>query len=333
MNRIRLFLLVLLVGVTYHLNAQPSIKFYNVKIFEAEEFIVSEEFCSASNLYYQTSSDFYLFNNDLHNALLCALLCEDDDLIQYFALRILERGAPIKYFEENFNDFNFFSTQSWEKLIESEIEFTFDPKVRALVKEMVEIDQENRIDPSARSMNDFKNVVTLADIVDEYGFPTQKHLGFDYLGQSDRAEYNRWFQLILIHLTKLLPWEFGGILPGLYLEGIVPQNLFIHLYQYFKFCDQSPITCIPSPTINFLMLEDVLLSCNDDLKKEVNKARAEFYLEPIESQFKKSIFRRNSNLPWRIGVSFAEFHFNKETGTLSERIEYFKSEGLVPVLY
>ena len=331
---LRLFLLLTFsIATVYSLHSQTFVEEYNLKIYHAEDKIIFESYCDATDLYRKISSEFYIYNNDLQNALICALLCDNADLIEYFSKKLLERGAPVRYFEENYYEFEFFSSDSWETLQNSEIEYTFTPEIRGKIEEMVTRDQRDRSNPRERAMDDFKNLLILNEIVTKYGFPTEKDLGFDFLGESDRTEYNRWFRLIMIHLTKLQPWDFGEILPDLYLEGTISRHQFIHLYPNILFCDQSPITCIPAPATNFLMLDDILLSCNDELKKEIDLARSTFYLDSIESQLKKSIYRRNSTHPWLIGEGFSIFYYNEETGNLTERIEGFKSEGLVPVSY
>ena len=324
---------ITLIGFGIQLQSQVNTAEYNQKVYEAEDFILSEDYCTAAELYNNLHTEYSLFNGDLHNALICALLCDNQELIEKFTLHILKRDASLQYFKTNFNEFDFFNSPSWDSLKSRKIEYTYQPEIRARVREMVKIDQADRIDPSVRQLNDFKNLITLGEIMEEFGFPTQKHLGLDYLGTTDRREYNRWFRLIMIHLTKLMPWDFGELLHQLYFDGIISRGQFVSLFPNIKFCDQSPITCIPHPATNFLMLDDILLSCNEELRKEVNDTRAYFYLDTVESQLEKSIFRRNSPYPWRIGQVFAVFHYNAETAGLEERVEGFKKDGLVPVEY
>ncbi len=331
MQRIIAFLLLAILANP--LNAHSFIEEYNKQLFHIEDHILNEDFCEASKHYHKLSQEKYIFNRDLQNAILSSLLCGDRDLIEYFSLQALKRGAPNEYFEEHFHEFEFFSSIEWDHLSNIELSYTFHPEIRSKIREMVEVDQADRIDPKERAMNDFKNLLTLNEITEKFGFPTQKDLGFDYLGESNRKEYNSWFRLIMIHQTKDRRWDFGDILPDLYLQGKVSPGLFVHLYPYIRFCDQEQITCLQSPSSNFLMLDDVLLSCDEDIKTQVNEARAKYFLDPIDKRLEKAIFAKNSDYPWRIGERFAVFNFNREAASLNERIESFREHGLVPVSY
>ncbi len=331
MHKTSIIFIIVLIQFAIPLNGQSFLERYTKQLFKIEDYILLEEYCEAANYYHKLSLEKFIYNRDLHNAILSSLLCKDLNLIEYFSLEALKRGAPNEYFEENFNEFDFFSSEIWDQLKNIELPFTFHTEIRGKIREMIKVDQADRIDPSARAMNDFKNLKVLNEIIERYGFPSQKDLGFDYLGDSNRQEYNRWFRIILIHQTKERPWDFGSILPELYLQGIISPQLFVHLYPYMSFCDQKQITCLPSPSINFLMLDDVVLSCNGDLKIEIDEARSSFFLDPIDKQLEKSIFARNSDYPWLIGEKFGLFHFNMEAKSLIERIETFKEHGLVPI--
>lgn len=303
---------------------------YHKRIFNAEKHIIEEDYCSAASEYLKLCDTFYIWNGDLHNALLSSLLCDDNLAIDRFITLFIERGTTIDYLETKFKDFVFFKSTLWETMKKKEYIQTYSSEIQVTIDSMHTIDQKGnrcQMPGSKRIKRDFSNLVKLYDIIEEFGYPTERELGF--INRPDSVEFNNLFKIVLIHLVKLQPWEFGNMLTELYFENKIPASEFIYLFAHTKSCDDIQLSCFPFPPTNALFVDNVMFTCNYEERKRINRNREKYYLDSVEDQLKKIKFVKQSPYHWFLGEGTAVYSYGKKY-TFESFTKKLMDEGLVP---
>lgn len=325
-------LIIFLSGPAFGGNHSDSsnVPAYNKIKFDAENLILEDRYCESSEIYCELLDDFPIWNEDLQNALISSLYCNDLNRIEKFSLELLKRGAPHEFFENELDSFPFFQSEKWKEIKKLDIDFVFDPALRKIILEMRDRDQRDRYDEINRPLDDYLNLIELNKIIVEQGFPTQIDLGFDYY-KSDLS-YNRYFSNILLHLVKLQPWDFGEGLQDFYFDSKISSKDLVYLMAFARTCDDLQMTCLTQPPSNALFVDGVLFSCNEEEMKRVNENREIFFLDSVEEQIRKIEFRRENNeIPWKLDMGFAKFqyNFNKyDFDSISKKLS--EEQGLVP---
>jgi len=293
-------------------------------LLKAESLIIEGDMCEAAKLYYNESKSISLWDFDLINGLLTSLECNDSLKIRYFIDKLFEIGAPIEYFENDLSQYHFFKTDEWKNIKENKPYFNRDNDVIKAISEMIRIDQSARNSDKGYERADFEVKMKLDSLVRKNGFPTQKDLGFDY---PPKALMNgRDFNVILIHQIKSRPYGWGEILPKLYKDKKISRRQFVFLSAFIKTCDKIQLTCFPFPAENVVLIDNQIYTCCCKNAEKINNTRRKFGLESLEMHFKKSLFKMNSNIPFRIGKEFPTF----SPGDNKTLIKKLKTIGIIP---
>lgn len=294
----------------------------------AESYILEENYCMSTEVYNNLYENYAIWNEDLKSALYSSLYCDDKESVERFIMALLERGAPIEFFENELDTFTFFQSEVWEEIKNRKIDYSFDPELREVILEMHKRDQKDRYDVINRMLDDYLNLVELNKITIERGFPNSMELGIDYYKAG--LSYNRYFRIILLHLVKLQPWDFGEWLQDLYFKSKISPKDFVYLMAYVRTCDDLQLTCFSPPASNVIFVDGLLFTCGEKKMEKINSNRRLFFLDSVEDQIRKVKFRNtHSEVPWRLGTTFGTYH-----STSLEDFESFskelKEDGLFP---
>lgn len=264
-------------------------------ILVAEDLIMQSNYIDAKNIYYDLSQKSELWEKDMINGLLCSLESKDIEKSSYFIQKLLERGAPPEYFENELSKYDFFKSKKWEELKNNRPSFNRESNLITTINRMFEIDQKGRIaGGDSIEIVDFKNYLLLKNIVKNEGFPTEKSMGFDYKPKGYETQSN--FDVLMIHAIKSRPYEWGEYLPQLFKERKISQSGFIYYSGLAKSCIDIQLACLP-PTINAIKVENKIYTCCCELKSSIDANRARYGIESIDSYLKKTIFKtKNKNL-------------------------------------
>lgn len=299
------FSLFLVIGWQYCVLCQNSnVEWYNNLYNSAEQHIVAGNYCEAKDIYIELGKNSRLFTTEKINGLVSCLECESSSAenIEFFIQSLFEIGAPVEYFETEFINYSYFSSEEWNVLKEQKPEFDRNNKYIQMVNEMIKIDQAGRGYDSMDSMAwaDFKVYMMLQDLFKETkGFLGPEELGFDYrpLGYTSNSAYN----ILLIHQIKSRPHIWGEQLPNMYFDGLLSARSFTNYYLLAEPCDKLELSCFPYPQVNILRVADSIFVCSGEMKKSINKNREFFYLDSVEDQISKAFYRESTDKPFRIG--------------------------------
>lgn len=326
--------LIFLITVCWCRFQQPDtipVQQYQTLKYIAESHLINQDYNKATKSYMKLADSFYLWNGELQNALTCSLLSKDKKAIERFINLFFERGANSNFLEKKYKDFEYFNSIKWEKLKANQIKITYDSTMQVLVDSLHKKDQlgGRSISDSERMKNDFENLIKFYKIIDENGFPTQQQLG--YIINADSIEYNNLFEIVLIHLAKLQPWELGILLKDLYFDNKIPCSQFVYLYSNTKSCEDIQLSCFPYPPTNALMVDSVLFTCNSQERQRIDRNRAKYFLDTIENQLEKIKFIKVSKYPWVLGEGTAIYFYSKKY-TFDSFSKKLEGEGLIPYL-
>lgn len=300
---------------------------YNEKKYLAESLIIDGAQCNAAEIYKDLANDHHLWFNDMHNALLVGLMCDDSELCDTITSRFLIGDYSAKRLEKFYSDFDYFKSRSWNEIKKEEVTPVYNSDVREAIERMYKRDQDNRYDVPSRMRNDVENLIELQDIMNKYGFPTERELG--YTDNNDSLDYNQMLELTLIHLCKLFPFQMGELLTKEYYNQNIQASDFIYLMALTRTCDDTQLTCFPGPPAsNALFLDDVLFSCNEEEIQRINKNRAIYHLDSVEDQLAKVRFRKDSKYTWYLDDGFATYNYNRNKKTFEIVKHELESNGL-----
>ena len=290
----------------------------------AERKIIIEDYDSSSNLYKNLYNNCILWNDDAYNALYASLLSKNSENVELFVLELLRRGENPDRLASSLDTFSFFNSRKWLELKSQSIEFSYDTLLRKEIIEMHKIDQNDRYDYANRLADDLINLVELHRITLERGFPTELDLGICHENRYDVK-----LRIILLHLVKLQPWDFGEYLQNWYFNGKLSPTHFIRLFSNARTCDDFQLTCFGPPATNVWVVDDVWFSCNDSDFKRINSNRKFFHLETVQEQIEKVKFRLRNEIPWRFTPGFGTVHYNLQKEDFDSFSEELFSEGYI----
>lgn len=300
---------------------------YNKLKYMAESEIIAENYCQATEIYSIMKDSFFLWFNDLNNALLSGLLCDDESFIGDMTSLFLKGGySPLKL-EKTYYEFDYFSSEAWFEIKDAPIETAYNTEIRTSMEVMYHRDQEDRYNEPLRLRNDMENMIELSRIMDIYGFPSEKELG--YTDASDSLDYNQMFELVLIHLSRLFRWQMSEMLTEKYFERSLTKADYVYLMGFTGSCDDKQLTCFPGPPAsNALYVDGVIFSCSDEDMKRINTNRSAHYLDSVAEQIQKIKFRKSSSLTWYLDDGFATWNYNKEKDDFESIKAKLETEGL-----
>jgi len=284
---------------------------YNRMYQSAELEIINGNYCAAKIMYRELGENSRLFTTEKINGLVSSLECDDnaDGSIEYFVQALFEIGTPVDYFETEFRNYSYFSSEEWTSLKEQKPVFDRNNKYIQLVNEMIKIDQAGRGYDSMDSMEwaDFRVYMMMQELFrDTDGFLGPEELGFDYrpLGYSSNSDYS----ILLVHQIKSRPYEWGKYLPNMYFDGLLDPRSFTFYYLLAEACDKLELSCFPYPPENILRIDGEIYVCSGKTRKSINQNREFFYLDSVEDQINKALYRESSDKPFRIGRSIPMYN-------------------------
>lgn len=327
-NKFKLVSLFFLVCTVSFLSGQrDELKNYNFLKYKAESMVIAGEYCNASDSYLNMIDSFHLWLPDMNNALLSGLLCQNYDFVDIVASKFLKGGYDPTNLERNYSTFEYFNSEKWDQIKRTNFEFQYNSKIRSTIEVMYIRDQKNRSLEYERMRNDMENMIDLLKIIEEYGFPTEKEIG--YTEKKDSLDYNQMFQIVLIHLCRLFPQHMSEMLKEQYFARRITATRYISLIGYTKPCDDNQLTCfIGPPATNALFVDDVIFSCSDQDMKRINFNRNVHFLDSVEEQIGKVEFRKSSKLTWYLDNGFATWNYNKEKYTFESFKAKLEKDGL-----
>ena len=288
-----------------------NVEWYNNLYNSAENQIVNGNYCKAKDIYLELGKNSRLFTTEKINGLVSCLECDSSSLenIQFFIQSLFEIGAPVEYFETEFANYSYFSSDKWNVLKEEKPVFDRDNKYIKMVNEMIKIDQAGRGYDSIELMEwaDFRVYMKLQGLFKETkGLLGPEELGFDYrpLGYSS----NRLYNILLIHQIKSRPYIWGEKLPNMYFDGLLNARSFTNYYLLAKPCDKLELSCFPYPPTDVIRVSDSIFVCSGEMKDSINKNRDLFYLDSVEDQISKAFYRESTDKPFRIGRSIPMYN-------------------------
>ncbi len=295
-------------------------------LLKAEDYIVEGKNIEASEIYYQESLKYDLWDFDLVNGLLTSLECKDTFRIRYFVNKLFEIGTPIEYFEKDLSKYSYFKTKNWEKIKKNKPFFNRNNKVISFILQLIKEDQKPRINNYSiidREKVDFDIKFKLDSFIMQNGFPSQKDIGFDYPPKKlmSRGDFN----VILIHQIKISPYLWGELLPKLYKDRKISRRKFVFLSAHIKSCGDMQLTCLKLPAENVLLVDGKMYTCCCENAERINENRKRYGLESLESHLKKSLFKMKSEIPFRIGRSFPHL----SPGNHEQAIKKLKEVGML----
>lgn len=301
---------------------------YNRLYQKAEMQILKGNYCGAMETYLELGENFNLKTTEKINGLVSSLECDSTvvESIEYFIQLLFEIGTPVDYFEDELGRYPYFSSNKWKKLILDKPEFDRNNKYIRKVDEMIKIDQAGRGYATKDSMEwaDFRVYMMMQELSREMGGgllgPDQ--LGFDFrpMGYRTNAQYS----ILLVHQIKSRPYEWGEYLPQMYFDWIIDHRQFTHYYTLAKACERKELSCFPHPPQNMLRINDQIFVCSGKARKRINENRNYFYLDSIEDQIAKSLFKASSDKPFRgIGRSIPIYSLPADADA-DEKEEFFR---------
>jgi len=155
------FSLFLVIGWQYWVSCQNSNVEWNNNLYNsAERHIVAGNYCKAKDIYLELGKNSRLFTTEKINGLVSCLECKSSssENIEFFIQSLFEIGAPVEYFETEFINYSYFSSEEWNVLKEQKPKFDRNNKYIQMVNKMIKIDQAGRGYDSMDSMewSDFK---------------------------------------------------------------------------------------------------------------------------------------------------------------------------------
>ena len=327
MKNYLLFLLTLILSQI--ISAQDAdFIFKNKTIYKAEMQIVNGDYCGAMETYFELANQTKLGTTEKVNGLVSALECDSIavDHIEFFINLLFEIGAPVEYFEDELGRYSYFSSREWEKLKQQKPEFDRNNRYIQKVKEMIQIDQAARGFDCMESMEraDFEVYMMMQNLSREMGggLLGPQQLGFDYrpLGYVSNGDYG----VLLIHQIKFRPYIWGAHLPQMYFDGNFSPRQFSSYYALAEACDKKPSACFPYPPENLLQIDGQLYVCSGEMREKINENRKYFYLDSVEDQIAKSLYRASSDKPFRsLGRSIPIYSLPADADT-DEKEEFFR---------
>ncbi|TVR86764.1 MAG: hypothetical protein EA411_09610 [Saprospirales bacterium] len=294
----------------YTLAQESSLIYYNKMYQSAEKQILNGNYCTAKDILLELGKNSPLYTTEKINGLVSSLECDSDDhkSIEFFITTLFEIGAPVEYFETELGEYSYFSTESWGRMKEEKPEFDRNNRYIKKVGKMVEIDQAGRGYSGMDSIEwaDFRVYMMMQELSREVnGFLGPEQLGFDYepLGFSSNSQY----AILMIHQIKSRPYEWGAYLPKMYWDGLIDPRSFTFYYLLANPCDKLELSCFPYPPENIIRAAGHLYVCSGDAMERIDKNRDSFYLDSVQDQINKALYRVNTNKPFRIGRSIPTF--------------------------
>lgn len=329
--RLKLIIIILLTFKTGYASSN-----YCMLINEAEQNIVKLDYNSALKKYYEANRVTDMFSIDINNALVCAILTNDEKAIKHFGNLLAQKGLPQSYFLNKttfnkLNNSNYWieiaekSQKNWnKKLIENQ-------SLRQTIDSILKVDStlntfrvtkniEN--DTSWIKENDIKfenrikdNALYLLSVFEIYGFPGDDHPYF-YMPNDTTISYIPTFSEPIIHsyqgkrhgyfktdtfFTPILTksWENDKIssLTISYLQDMGNLNM-----EFRRFYGTSHI---------FIKEDNEFYASpyyygDIEIRNKINFNRAQIGLIPLEEEIKKMKFYESvgKNLGFIFFVSF-----------------------------
>ncbi|TVQ51536.1 MAG: hypothetical protein EA362_00160 [Saprospirales bacterium] len=313
----------------FHLYCQDSIFIQNNQIlFKAEMQIVNGDYCGAMENFLELAKQPNLVTAYKINGLVSTLECDSMaiDNIEFFISLLFEIGAPIEYFEDELGRYSYFSSENWEKLKQLKPEFDRNNIYIRKVEEMIRIDQEARGYNNTDSMEwaDFRVYMMMQELSREIGggLMGPEQLGFDYrpLGYLSNGDH----QLLIIHQIKSRPFDWGEYLPQMYFDGHFSPRGFSFYYTLAKACNKKELACFPYPPENLLQIDGQLYACSGQVRKTINENREFFFLDSVEDQIAKSLYRASTDKPFRsLGRSIPIYSLPADADA-DEKVEFLR---------
>ncbi len=147
-----------------------------------------------------TKVDFPL-GKDLNLAFSVAQKCDDSEWAEHVAIQLAKGGVPIKFFlrykkskwfekfKSNFQLYSDYYNENFEPEVRDRFlsminrDKEFNKKYHQWRKKEIEISLEELIDGATQIISDFTN------LTDEFGFPTEKIMGYNYLDRKNKVGF------------------------------------------------------------------------------------------------------------------------------------------------
>lgn len=159
-----------------------------------------------------TKTDFPL-GKDLNLAMMVAQKRKDAEWAEHIAIKMAKGGVPLRYFEK-------FKTSKWYEKFKAEFKTysdyyieNFKPELRERLNSLINLDRESNekyhqwrtrqiemslqelIDEASQILTEFQK------ITDEYGFPNERLMGYNYVRRKNNVEsYN--IGVLMIHIYQ-----------------------------------------------------------------------------------------------------------------------------------
>jgi hypothetical protein len=260
-----------------------SIRKYYYHVYQAEDYIINENFIEASNSYFNAFQLLkYPFRNDLYNALNCELYCENPNLerVKQLVISLRQKNENLLYYTKNNQYLEIFSNKDILKILDTTT-IIKDNLFMAKVDSIFFIDQnirEQSFSHDTIKQIDSLNYSYLINLIEAKGFFSEELFG----GLQD---YIKIYTMILHNSDNydIFPILFSSVKDGSFdarlLAGILDDI-------DYKYKNKNSI----NENLNgFQIHNDVYYYVypNENSFEEVNKLRQSIYLESIDNRIKK----------------------------------------------
>ncbi|MBL0120363.1 MAG: hypothetical protein IPP89_15605 [Saprospiraceae bacterium] len=281
----------------------PKLNTYYQSLYTAEDFILTNQFDS-SIYYYEKAFAMFPENfvTDLNNALICAIEADRYELTGKYIVELLKQGVPRSYFEKKHYFSRFVDSQIFDAMYEP-----FDTKIDSfkikLIDSMLVTDQYPRVNnmpDSAILAIDMINEKILEDKIFTDGLlPKSYEVGVQIYGDTILVTPN--LHILMIHQVRDDLEKYGKF----YINNLEHHNInpLTYFSQAQTFGERSDTTNLGCEGRIFAVIESFgedAFTCCCNLKDQVNKNRAKYYLEDLDRAIKKYRFSKTTKLPFML---------------------------------
>lgn len=279
----------------------PKLESYYQSLYTAEDHIVLGKYDSAAYYYEKAFAMFpENFVSDLNNALICAIEADRYELTGKYIVELLKQGVPRSYFEKKHYFSRFVDSQIFDVMYEP-----FDTKIDSfkikLIDSMLVTDQYSRVNnmpDSAILAIDMINEKILEDKIFTDGLlPKSYEVGVQIYGDTILVTPN--LHILMIHQVRDDLEKYGKF----YNNNLEHHNInpLTYFSQAQTFGERSDTTNLGCEGRIFAVIESYgedAFTCCCNLKDQVNKNRAKYYLEDLDRAIKKYRFSKTTKLPF-----------------------------------
>jgi len=281
----------------------PKLNTYYQSLYTAEDFILTNQYDS-SIYYYEKAFAMFPENfvTDLNNALICAIESDRYDLTGKYIVELLKQGVPRSYFEKKHYFSRFVDSQIFDAMYEP-VDTKIDSFKIKLIDSMLVTDQyprKNNMPDSAILAIDMINEKLLEEQIFTDGLlPTAYEVGVEIYRDTIIGKSN--FHNLMVHQVRDNPEKYSKFYrDNLEKHSISPLAYFSQAQIFGERSDTTNLGCEGMIFATIESYGEDAFTCCCELKDQINKNRAKYYLEDLDRSIKKYRFSKTTKLPFML---------------------------------